>query len=204
MLTVADANNSSFYENSFICYGESMYKYFWDTLYICTCIYTNTHMHMNNTVWNNDQSSGHFYLGELWTTNFVRNKVSTPIFRKCVLHYNRRGQSRTRQAGMPTVTLWLALCGRRKVKADLCPYDDVTKYFQVSQLWNCALCRNHLFFLNILIYFRFICGCYQKFTPHSIEPYTDLCLTLRRLMSYIYGAPILDVSRSHTTTQHSR
>jgi len=31
-----------------------------------------------------------------------------------------------------------------------------------------------------------------------------LYLTLRRLMSYIYGAPILDVSRSHTTTQHSR
>ena len=29
-------------------------------------------------------------------------------------------------------------------------------------------------------------------------------LTLRRLMSYIYGAPILDISRSHTTTQHSR
>jgi len=30
------------------------------------------------------------------------------------------------------------------------------------------------------------------------------CLTFRLLMSYIYGAPILDVSRSHTTTQHSR
>jgi len=33
-------------------------------------------------------------------------------------------------------------------------------------------------------------------------------LTLRLVMSYIYiyiyGAPILDVSRSHTTTQHSR
>ena len=29
-------------------------------------------------------------------------------------------------------------------------------------------------------------------------------LTFRRLMSYVYGAPILDVSRSHTTTQHSR
>ena len=29
-------------------------------------------------------------------------------------------------------------------------------------------------------------------------------LTLRWLMSYIYGAPILDVSISHTTTQHSR
>ena len=29
-------------------------------------------------------------------------------------------------------------------------------------------------------------------------------LNLRRLMSYIYGAPILDVSRSHTTTHQSR
>ena len=28
--------------------------------------------------------------------------------------------------------------------------------------------------------------------------------TFRLLMSYIYGAPILDVSKSHTTTQHSR
>ena len=37
--------------------------------------------------------------------------------------------------------------------------------------------------------------------PHHDANYT---LTLRRLMSYIYGAPILDVSRSHTTTQHSR
>ena len=37
--------------------------------------------------------------------------------------------------------------------------------------------------------------------------YQDMqTLTLRWLMSYIYiyGAPILDVSRSHTTTQHSR
>jgi len=32
----------------------------------------------------------------------------------------------------------------------------------------------------------------------------SVLLTLRRLMSYIYGSPILDVSRSHTTTQHSR
>ena len=32
----------------------------------------------------------------------------------------------------------------------------------------------------------------------------DVVLTLRVLMSYIYGAPILDVSRSHTTTKQSR
>ena len=31
-----------------------------------------------------------------------------------------------------------------------------------------------------------------------------IMLNLRLLMSYIYGAPILDVSRSHTTTHHSR
>ena len=29
-------------------------------------------------------------------------------------------------------------------------------------------------------------------------------LTFRLLMSYVYGAPTLDVSRSHTTTQHGR
>jgi len=36
------------------------------------------------------------------------------------------------------------------------------------------------------------------------RPLVLATLTLRRLMSYIYGAPVLDVSRSHTTTQHSR
>jgi len=41
------------------------------------------------------------------------------------------------------------------------------------------------------------CLCRRAHTPQTL-------LTLRRLMSYIYGAPILDVSRSHTTTQHSR
>ena len=35
-------------------------------------------------------------------------------------------------------------------------------------------------------------------------PMDFLHLTLRLLMPYIYGAPILDVSRSHMTTQHSR
>jgi len=40
-------------------------------------------------------------------------------------------------------------------------------------------------------------------TTSSYHPPVN-SLTLRRLMSYIYGAPILDVSRSHTMTQHSR
>ena len=42
-------------------------------------------------------------------------------------------------------------------------------------------------------------------TSRRLSDMTDVIhLTLRRLMSYIYGAPILDVSRSHRTTQHSR
>ena len=40
--------------------------------------------------------------------------------------------------------------------------------------------------------------------PSELRSILSIPLTLRRLMSYIYGAPILDVSRSHTTTQHSR
>jgi len=47
-----------------------------------------------------------------------------------------------------------------------------------------------------------------NFVFRQVSPHLDSVhvsgLTLRRLMSYIYGAPILDVSRSHTTTQHSR
>jgi len=38
----------------------------------------------------------------------------------------------------------------------------------------------------------------------KIQNVPKCCLTLRLLMSYIYGVYILDVSRSHTTTQHSR
>ena len=51
------------------------------------------------------------------------------------------------------------------------------------------------------IFHWWYCGRSVKLNTHF---HLALCLTLRRLMSYIYGAPILDVSRSHTTTQHSR
>jgi len=53
------------------------------------------------------------------------------------------------------------------------------------------------FFINVyIILFIF-------FLTHGSVHHGSM-LTLRRLMSYIYGAPILDVSRSHTMTQHSR
>jgi len=63
--------------------------------------------------------------------------------------------------------------------------------------------------MEVRIVYIFLSGKLNK-----LDPLEDLgifgtiilkqTLTLRRLMSYIYGAPILDVSRSHTTTQHSR
>jgi len=58
-----------------------------------------------------------------------------------------------------------------------------------SRACNCSLCPLHLE-SSTVGYARFV-SC-------------PLLLTLRSLTLYIYGAPILDVSRSHTTTQHSR
>ena len=55
--------------------------------------------------------------------------------------------------------------------------------------------------LNPICYLLTLLG-----TPHflHVSRIRVKLLTFRLLMSYIYGAPILDVSRSHTTTQHSR
>jgi len=51
-------------------------------------------------------------------------------------------------------------------------------------------------------------GHYIVWATGSVVKSTNTILTLRLLMLYIYiyiyGAPILDVSRSHTTTHHSR
>jgi len=79
----------------------------------------------------------------------------------------------------------------------------------------------HLFPLGILLFHLTVdteddyiiagVNCRGPVAAHNGAPHTALFtnselrgLTLRSLMLYIYGAPILDVSRSHTTTQHSR
>ena len=54
-----------------------------------------------------------------------------------------------------------------------------------------------VFYLHI-----FYTGYPRRYAPDFERMF--LMLTLRWLMSYIYGAPILDVSRIHTTTQHIR
>ena len=63
--------------------------------------------------------------------------------------------------------------------------------------------------LDIIKVFYLPTDAQENYFKRNIKIYvknapTCFCLTLRWLMSYIYGAPILDVSRSHTTTQHSR
>jgi len=55
--------------------------------------------------------------------------------------------------------------------------------------------------LNPICYFLALLGAHLFLHVSRIRVKS---LTFRLLMSYIYGAPILDVSRSHTTTHHSR
>ena len=55
--------------------------------------------------------------------------------------------------------------------------------------------------LNPICYLLALLGAHHFLHVSRI---TVKILTFKLLMSYIYGAPILDVSSSHTTTQHSR
>ena len=86
----------------------------------------------------------------------------------------------------------------------------------LSLLWHYMMCLTHILgsYTNILMLpaSGVHLGFEEMFTESHMtylralqnDAMNSLRLTLRRLMSYIYGAPILDVSRSHTTTQHSR
>jgi len=83
---------------------------------------------------------------------------------------------------------------------ELCLFSWVTRYW-----WNgsCAFCvvfnplnpeLNPICYLLALLAHHFL----------HVSRIRVKSLTIRLLMSYIYGAPILDVSRSYTTTRHSR
>jgi len=85
----------------------------------------------------------------------------------------------------------------------------------VSEETNCLGCDNFVTGLTNISHLHFSHLMVAKYqtqqdcTYGTISTWHDtaenLCyLTLRLLMSYIYGAPILDVSRSYTTTHHSR
>ena len=85
--------------------------------------------------------------------------------------------------------------------------------WRAVRVTKCNICLNRLRMQRNRFYLKI------HFLPrseHTLSQLQNFCLnrlrmqrnrfylTLRRLMSYIYGAPILDVSRSHTTTHHSR
>jgi len=75
----------------------------------------------------------------------------------------------------------------------------IISYLQIFNVWNNFNPLNPE--LNPICYLLALLGAHHFLHVSGIRV---KLLTLRRLMSYIYGAPILDVSRSHTTTQHSR
>ena len=73
---------------------------------------------------------------------------------------------------------------------------------------NCTVCTTLLLFfnplnpeLNPIYYLLALLGAHHFLHVSRIRV---KLLTFRLLMSYKYAAPILDVSRSHTTTHHSR
>ena len=80
----------------------------------------------------------------------------------------------------------------------------------------CPYCRSNTIMKTLEWWRVMACNPFEKWVSsklcitlpllHHREHTLCALLNLRRLMSYIYiyGAPILDVSRSHTTTQHSR
>jgi len=84
---------------------------------------------------------------------------------------------------------------------------DWNQYFYIkyySTVYNCKInwkINTLNAELNPICYLLALLGTHHSLHVSRIRVKS---LTLRLLMSYIYGAPILDVSRSHTTTHHSR
>ena len=114
------------------------------------------------------------------------------------------------------VFVWEGLCIFTRLNA----HANFTVYGRFESLMHYI--RQHYILLHfILFYWQDRCACFNPLNP-ELNPICYLLallgahhflhvsrimvksLTLRLLMSHIYGAPILDVSRSHTTTQHSR
>jgi len=96
--------------------------------------------------------------------------------------------------------LWsLKTCSKSKVNITTC---FILHYQPLFELYSLRCTLNPLKpELNPICYLLALLGAHHLFHVSRIRV---KLLTLRWLMSYIYGAPILDVSRSHTTTQHSR
>ena len=108
----------------------------------------------------------------------------------------------------------LACCNLFEVQTDyFCIYNvDELVLREVSFITGCPIksnknCKQNIVFnplnpeLNPICYLLALLGAYHFLHVSRIRV---KLLTFRLLISYIHEAPILDVSRSHTTTHHSR
>jgi len=77
-----------------------------------------------------------------------------------------------------------------------------TYWIAVLVAWQPCQCIIHQVAALFIVLHYFYLSQNDDISSSSVT--INKCLTLRSLTLYIYGAPILDVSRSHTTTQHSR
>ena len=95
------------------------------------------------------------------------------------------------------LTLRLCVSYWSQYKQRLSHYTSLTHWFLMIEglSVHCAVRTSHM------KQTRFF---FKQFIVDSNAIQSRHVLILRRLMSYIPGAPILDISRSHTTTQHSR
>ena len=121
--------------------------------------------------------------------NFIREQVGPPMANATMATSVRVPVATQLPHGGRAVLLH-----KRKVQSsDLCPETDVLNALNPE--------------LNPICYLLALLGAHHFLHINRIRVKS---LTIRLLMSYIYiyiyiyGAPILDVSRSHTTTQHSR
>jgi len=88
---------------------------------------------------------------------------------------------------------------------------DIWSLSLLESYWACNMPEEGLLFLYIFLNplnaeLNPICYLLALLAHHflHVSRISVKSLTLRLLMSYIHGAPIVDVSRSHTTTHHSR
>jgi hypothetical protein len=100
------------------------------------------------------------------------------------------------QSGRPQITIW-RLCTACWITKTVDTHSEYVIHNCISKakwIWELASIFS--------LYVQYMSCLYGS--KHEVRLCQYTALTLRLLMSYIYGAPILDVSRSHTTTQHSR
>jgi len=115
----------------------------------------------------------------------------------CLKRVTRLSATQTNKWISATKTVSTNLCSEYLCRNHNCVYR--CSFIHTLPFCKCLLSLNY-----IQCHLNINSKCLAFHNLHHVLKLYFVTLTLRRLMSYIYGAPILDVSRSHTTTQHSR